>query len=93
MDIRAGGIGHIAGVVNPPATGKYQHWTNPDGGTSLGAFIAGAQEHKGSWWPHWAAWLRAADPRVVTAKGKRKPGGKRGGKVLEDAPGSYVRMR
>ena len=87
------GSGHIAGVVNPPASGKYQHWTNPDGGTSLGAFIAGAQEHKGSWWPHWAAWLRAADPRVVTAKGKRKPGGKRGGKVLEDAPGSYVRMR
>ena len=25
------GSGHIAGVVNPPSSGKYQHWTLPDG--------------------------------------------------------------
>ena len=25
---RAVGSGHIAGVVNPPASGKYQYWTN-----------------------------------------------------------------
>ena len=28
------GSGHIAGVVNPPASGKYQYWTNPDERTS-----------------------------------------------------------
>ena len=59
----------------------------------LAGFIAGAQEHKGSWWPHWAIWLREQDPREVPTRGKRKPGGKGGGKRLEDAPGSYVRMR
>ena len=86
------GSGHIAGVVNPPAAGKYQHWTNPGERESLAAFIAGAREHKGSWWPHWAAWLRTRDPAEVPANGKRKPGG-RGDKVIEDAPGRYVRMR
>jgi polyhydroxyalkanoate synthase subunit PhaC len=86
------GSGHIAGVVNPPAAGKYQYWTNPGAPESLAGFIAGAQEHKGSWWPHWADWLRARDPAQVPAKGKRVPGGK-GDTVIEDAPGRYVRLR
>jgi polyhydroxyalkanoate synthase len=38
------GSGHIAGVVNPPAAGKYQYWTNPADVASLEAFVAGAQE-------------------------------------------------
>jgi polyhydroxyalkanoate synthase len=38
------GSGHIAGVVNPPAAGKYQYWTNPASVASLEAFVAGAQE-------------------------------------------------
>ena len=57
------GSGHIAGVVNPPAANKYQYWINPGAAESLEDFVAGAQEHKGSWWPHWAAWLRAQDSR------------------------------
>ncbi|MDE2405492.1 MAG: class I poly(R)-hydroxyalkanoic acid synthase [Sphingomonadales bacterium] len=86
------GSGHIAGVVNPPASGKYQYWTNPDRADSLAAFVAGAEEHKGSWWPHWLEWLRAQDPAEVPSRGRRKPGGK-GDRVIEDAPGQYVRMR
>ncbi|MGF7154598.1 PHA/PHB synthase family protein [Novosphingobium gossypii] len=86
------GSGHIAGVVNPPSSGKYQYWTNPDSPETLEDFVAGAKEHAGSWWPHWAQWLRALDPAEVPAKGKRKPGG-RGDKVLEDAPGRYVAAR
>jgi polyhydroxyalkanoate synthase len=86
------GSGHIAGVVNPPAAGKYQYWTNPEPGASLEDFVAGAEEHKGSWWPHWAEWLREQDGAEVPAKGKRVPGG-RGDKVIEDAPGRYVKLR
>jgi polyhydroxyalkanoate synthase len=86
------GSGHIAGVVNHPSSGKYQHWTNPDETGSLAAFTAGAQEHRGSWWPHWSDWLRALDSAEVTANGKRNPGGE-GDPAIEDAPGSYVRMR
>ena len=86
------GSGHIAGVVNPPAAHKYQYWTNEGPAETLEQFVAGAEEHPGSWWPHWIEWLRAQDPTEVPARGKRKPGG-RGDKVIEDAPGSYVKTR
>ena len=85
------GSGHIAGVVNPPATNKYQYWTNPGPVETYEDFIAGATETPGSWWPYWADWLRDQAPATVPAKGKRKPGG-RGDKVIEDAPGRYVKM-
>ncbi len=83
------GSGHIAGVVNPPYKTKYQYWT---GGAPVGnveSWIAKAEEHRGSWWPDWLGWIREQDPRQVPA---REPGG---GKLppIEDAPGSYVRVR
>lgn len=86
------GSGHIAGVVNPPAAGKYQYWVNGDDPESLADFIDGAVEHPGSWWPHWLAWIADHDPAHVPARGKRKPGG-RGDTVIEDAPGRYVKAR
>ena len=86
------GSGHIAGVVNPPAAGKYQYWTNPGETRSFEDFVAGAEETKGSWWPHWIDWLRAQDAAEMPAKGKRAPGAK-GDLVIEDAPGRYVMMR
>jgi len=83
------GSGHIAGVVNPPAAGKYQHWT---GGKPVGEFdtwLEKAEEHPGSWWPHWHAWIEKEDDEQVAA---RKIGsGKH--KAIEDAPGSYVMVK
>jgi polyhydroxyalkanoate synthase subunit PhaC len=84
------GSGHIAGVVNPPARQKYQYWTGPrPRGGDLDKWLAKAKEHPGSWWPDWLAWLKKQGAAEVPA---RAPGG---GvfKPLEDAPGSYVRMR
>ena len=83
------GSGHIAGVVNPPAKVKYQYWT---GGSAKGRYadwLAKADEHPGSWWPHWFSWLEAQAPKKVAA---REPGG---GKLeaLADAPGTYVKMK
>jgi polyhydroxyalkanoate synthase subunit PhaC len=86
------GSGHIAGVVNPPSSGKYQYWTNPGAAGSLEEFVAGATETPGSWWPHWIEWLRRQDQSEVPVKGKRMPGGK-GDIALEEAPGSYVKTR
>ncbi len=86
------GSGHIAGVVNPPAVNKYQYWTNDAKVGTLPEFIEGATEHPGSWWPCWAEWLRELDSEEVPARAKRKPGGK-GDKVIEDAPGRYVKTR
>ncbi len=84
------GSGHIAGVVNPPARQKYQYWTGPrPRGADLDKWLAKAKEHPGSWWPDWLAWLKKQGATEVPA---RAPGG---GvlKPLEDAPGSYVKMR
>ena len=86
------GSGHIAGVINPPAAHKYEYWTHEGSFADLAHFVVKAKEHKGSWWPDWIAWLKAQDNEQIPAKGKRKPGG-RGDRTIEDAPGSYVRMR
>jgi len=86
------GSGHIAGVVNPPAAGKYQYWTDAVDAPDFAAFRASARETGGSWWPDWIAWLAALSGKQVKATGARKPGkGKR--PAIEDAPGRYVRMR
>ncbi len=87
------GSGHIAGVVNPPALGKYQYWTNDAKDLkSLEDFVAGAHETKGSWWPDWLAWLAPQSGKQVKADGARIPGGG-DYRALEDAPGSYVKTR
>ena len=86
------GSGHIAGVVNPPSAHKYQYWTNEEDASSLDEFIAGAAEHKGSWWPDWLEWIGKQDPKEVAAAGARMPG-KGKYKAIEDAPGRYVKMR
>jgi polyhydroxyalkanoate synthase subunit PhaC len=84
------GSGHIAGVVNPPDRHKYQYWTGPKPtSANLDRWLAKAVEHPGSWWPDWLAWLTAQGDTRVAA---RQPGG---GHLepIEDAPGSYVKVR
>jgi polyhydroxyalkanoate synthase len=86
------GSGHIAGVVNPPAQMKYQYWTNDAAAPSLEAFIDGATETKGSWWPDWIAWLtEKGNTRVPATSGRQPDQGTL--KALESAPGSYVKAR
>ncbi|RLP24447.1 class I poly(R)-hydroxyalkanoic acid synthase [Mesorhizobium sp. YM1C-6-2] len=82
------GSGHIAGVVNPPRSMKYQYWTGGKPTGSLEDWMAKATETAGSWWPHWQQWILAQDDRRVKA---RKPG--KGVKVLGEAPGTYVKVR
>jgi polyhydroxyalkanoate synthase len=83
------GSGHIAGVVNPPAAGKYQHWTNDQLPTTLDDWLAGAKEYPGSWWPTWDAWLAPRSGAKIPAP---KPGDGELN-VLADAPGSYVLVK
>ena len=81
--------GHIAGEVNPPEGGKYSHWINQDLPADPEAWFKGATEIAGSWWPDWHRWVsaqaKAHVPARVPGDGKLKP--------IEDAPGSYVRVR
>jgi polyhydroxyalkanoate synthase len=85
------GSGHIAGVVNPPSAKKYQHWLNETAKNppTLAEWQGGAAEFPGSWWHDWDKWLsEKSGPRVAA----RVPGA--GGlPAIEDAPGSYVKVR
>ena len=83
------GSGHIAGVINPPGEKiKYQYWTNDRKVATLEAWFDGADEHPGSWWPHYAEWLAKYSGDKIAA---RTPGATLG--VIEDAPGSYVKVK
>jgi len=84
-----GGSGHIAGIVNPPAANKYHYWTDTRLPDTADEWLAAAQRHDGSWWPEWNAWVSQFGGEKVPA---RTPGdGKL--KAIEDAPGSYVKLR
>ena len=84
------GSGHIAGVINPPASRKYQYWTNENiRDISLVDWMKAATEHKGSWWPDWRNWLGQIDPEEVPARGV----GSDALPPIEEAPGSYVKVR
>ena len=84
-----GGSGHIAGVVNPADKPKYQYWTGAQPAGEFDAWLAAAEEHPGSWWADWAAWIKAQAPEQVAPRtpgdGKLKP--------LGDAPGEYVKVK
>jgi polyhydroxyalkanoate synthase len=89
VTVTMAGSGHIAGVINPPAAHKYQHWANGALPETLEQWQAGAKEEPGSWWPHWDKWLAEMSGPDVPA---RVPGD---GDldVLGDAPGEYVKVR
>jgi polyhydroxyalkanoate synthase subunit PhaC len=80
--------GHMAGVISAPGS-KYGHWANDNLPPSPEEWFAGATPHQGSWWPLWDEWVTQFDTGRVPA---REPGG---GNlpVIDDAPGSYVRVR
>ena len=81
--------GHIAGVVNPPAAQKYSYWTNDKLPPTPEEWLSTATQHQGSWWPNWQKWMTQFTDGEVPA---RRPGdGKL--KVIEPAPGSYVKVK
>jgi polyhydroxyalkanoate synthase len=84
--------GHNVGIVSEPGSdgrtyrvmtrNSAERYVDPD--TWLGL----AQQHHGSWWPEWIAWLNArsgqpVDPPPMGASDRGFP-------VLRDAPGEYA---
>ena len=80
------GSGHIAGVINHPDAKKYQHWTFSELPETPDEWMSNAEEHPGSWWPHWHKWLKKRSGQKVDAKPVEDKG-------LGDAPGTYVLAR
>ncbi len=84
-----GGSGHIAGVINPAGSKKYGFWTADQLEADPDAWLAKAQAFEGSWWPYWLNWITPMAGEKVPA---RTPGNTQY-PPLEDAPGSYVKVR
>lgn len=83
--------GHILGIVNPPVTPPRRHFRvgRAHRGESAETWLAGAEQHAGSWWEDWVAWLepRCGTPRPAPAVASESY------PKLGDAPGSYVLER
>ena len=60
------------------------------GGVTDGAddWLARAEAHPGSWWPHWAAWLAGHGGAMRAAPSSA---GSPAHPPIERAPGTYVR--
>jgi len=79
--------GHIQSLINPPASSKRKFYTNPENPPSAEAWRKQAEEHAGSWWPYWAAWLKALHPGDVESP---VAFGSDAHPELAPAPGTYV---
>jgi len=88
-----GASGHIAGVINPPAKKKRSHWIRDDGKfpKTQAEWLAGAQEHPGSWWTDWAQWLKGHAGKQIPAP--KAYGNGKAYKAIEPAPGRYVKAK
>ncbi len=84
-----GGSGHIAGIINPPAKMKYGYRVTNRPPKDPDRWFANAEVREGSWWEEWQRWIHQKAGKKVPP---RHPGD--GGlDVIEDAPGSYVKVR
>jgi polyhydroxyalkanoate synthase len=80
--------GHIAALVNRPGDKKARYQAGDDVTPDADAWQAVAATRQGSWWPDHADWLTARSGDQVPAP--VSPGNGRF-RVIEPAPGSYVR--
>lgn len=84
-----GESGHIAGIVNHPAKGKYGFWVNDELSESADEWFESAEHNAGSWWTHWDAWLSAYNPKE---KVEPYTQGSENFPVIGAAPGEYVKQ-
>ena len=97
-----GASGHIAGVVNSAKKNKRSYWAQPLPAAAKGkgktkklayakdpnAWLDGATEYAGSWWNDWTQWL---EPYLGVQIAAPKSPGNNKYKVIEAAPGRYVK--
>ncbi|WP_325891844.1 class I poly(R)-hydroxyalkanoic acid synthase [Grimontia sp. NTOU-MAR1] len=83
-----GESGHIAGIVNHPAKGKYGYWVNSELSESADEWFESADHNSGSWWTHWDEWLSSYNPKE---KIEPYPQGSENFPVIGIAPGDYVK--
>lgn len=82
------GSGHVAGVINPPHRKKYGYWTNNRKPKDAEKFLATSAFHEGSWWNDWGQWLKKHSGKLTSPDSLDC----NISEVLENAPGSYVKV-
>ncbi len=84
-----GESGHIAGIVNHPAKGKYGYWVNYSLDDSADEWLSNAKHSEGSWWTHWNQWLLGFNPQEQVEPYNI---GNDDFPVIAAAPGEYVKQ-
>ncbi len=85
-----GGGGHVAGVINPPGQQKKHYWVREGEESGPERWLESARKLPGSWWPHWSRWLKRRAGKKIAAPERS---GSDQYRIIEDAPGAYVRKR
>ncbi len=82
--------GHMQAILNPPGNPKAKYYVSKKPGlppADVDAWLKGAEEVAGSWWPFWMEWLQARAGKKVPAP---KALGSKKHPPMEAAPGLYV---
>ena len=89
-----GASGHIAGCINPASYNKRSFWVNSKvrkiAGKQYKDWITSSSEMNGSWWIDWGDWLGKNNGRLIK---KNKKLGNNVFKIIEKAPGRYVKEK
>jgi polyhydroxyalkanoate synthase subunit PhaC len=80
--------GHVGAIVSSPGARRGSYFAGRVTSEDPDEWVTGAEQRKGSWWPHWTEWLHSRSgpaKRAPRRLGSRKypPG--------DSAPGAYVR--
>ncbi|HEX7811332.1 MAG TPA: class I poly(R)-hydroxyalkanoic acid synthase [Burkholderiales bacterium] len=85
-----GASGHVAGIVNPASRNRRNFWSGGAAIPDPEEWLDNATQHAGSWWTHWAEWLRGKSGKRVDAP---TASGNAAYPATEPAPGRYVKER
>ncbi len=85
-----GESGHVMGTINPPEINKYGYLIQGTLGNGFDEWVKTAKYKRGSWWQYWIE-------RIAEHSGFRKEAsqslGSKDFKVIEAAPGKYVKEK
>lgn len=85
-----GASGHVAGIVNPATKNRRHFWSGSAANVAAEDWLDNATQHAGSWWTHWAQWLRDKSGKQVPAPVAT---GNAAYPAIEPAPGRYVKEK
>jgi polyhydroxyalkanoate synthase len=85
-----GESGHVMGTINPPTKNKYGYYLNGKLGNGFDEWVKTAKFHQGSWWTAWSERLKEKSGKQIPAP---KFSGNKTYKMIEPAPGRYVKEK